>query len=240
MTAFEYEDEDGDRITVRTDQELKTMIGFHSSYGKGTEGLFVHGDRSISLSSNGCLVIYPKMTKPSTRRNIHGLKVAIAPTASSLLLTDHSHVSQQLGNTLSQPSSESHSFQNSSCASVVDQQHAYDLQSYSRTKDRDHPTTSSVVPTNSPNADIKNFQDSLNFQLGKLSNDTLLFMETLGNGNSGIVRKAIHKQSQVITAVKAITLDLTGEEQKRILQELQILKKYVFLIFIANGSIISI
>ena len=194
VTAFEYEDEDGDRITVRTDQELKTMISLHSSFNRCSEGMFVSDEHSLDFSNNACLVIYPKLTKPSNRRNVHGLKVAIAPTASSLLLSDTSTVSQNVSTMESmQP-----------CLA----------------QGKKNPVHLSQV-----NSKMEILKDTLSFQLGKLNNDTLTFLETLGNGNSGIVRKALHKESQVITAVKSITLDLTGEEQKRILQELEILKK---------------
>ncbi|NXW04128.1 MP2K5 kinase, partial [Fregetta grallaria] len=50
-TAFEYEDEDGDRITVRSDEEMKAMLSYVG----------------ISITVSAC--------KPPGKRNIHGLKV---------------------------------------------------------------------------------------------------------------------------------------------------------------------
>lgn len=227
MTAFEYEDEDGDRITVRTDQELKTMISFHSSLSKRVEGMFVSDEQSSHLSQNPpCVVIFPKLTKPSNRRNVHGLKVAIAPTASSMLLSNSPVASQHSkNNELSSMSvhsnfSSEHSGQASylpdSSQKILMPNFAYN--SYQNTAMTVQPKVGSSENTNI-------LKEPLSFHMGRFSNESLIFLETLGNGNSGVVRKAVHKETQVVTAVKSITLDLTGEEQKRILQELEILKK---------------
>ncbi|CAB4027927.1 wee1 kinase 1-A, partial [Paramuricea clavata] len=59
-TAFEYEDEDGDRITVRSDDELKAMIDYH----------WLSQDPMTKA-----LNIYPKACKTPSKRNFHGLKV---------------------------------------------------------------------------------------------------------------------------------------------------------------------
>ncbi|XP_038670806.1 dual specificity mitogen-activated protein kinase kinase 5 isoform X4 [Scyliorhinus canicula] len=65
-TAFEYEDEDGDRITVRSDEEMKAMLSYY--YTTVTE-----------QQVNGVMIeplqIYPRACKPPGKRNIHGLKV---------------------------------------------------------------------------------------------------------------------------------------------------------------------
>ena len=217
VTAFEYEDEDGDRITVRTDQELRTMIALHSSFNHCSDGMFVSDEQSYHFSSNACLVIYPKLTKPSNRRNVHGLKVAIAPTVSSLLLSDIDSTSQNVSEIFSKNK------ENLPEQNPTDYPIPHDVPCHSR--DSNYSIGSNSLQRNHASKEIEILKDSLSFQLGKLNNDTLTFLETLGNGNSGIVRKALHKESQVITAVKSITLDLTGEEQKRILQELEILKK---------------
>uniref|UniRef100_V9KTR9 Dual specificity mitogen-activated protein kinase kinase 5 n=1 Tax=Callorhinchus milii TaxID=7868 RepID=V9KTR9_CALMI len=65
-TAFEYEDEDGDRITVRSDEEMKAMLSYY--YTTVTEQQ-VNGEVIEPLQ------IYPRACKSPGRRNIHGLKV---------------------------------------------------------------------------------------------------------------------------------------------------------------------
>ncbi|XP_073160537.1 dual specificity mitogen-activated protein kinase kinase 5 isoform X6 [Lepidochelys kempii] len=65
-TAFEYEDEDGDRITVRSDEEMKAMLSYYYT-------------TVMEQQVNGQLIeplqIYPRACKPPGKRNIHGLKV---------------------------------------------------------------------------------------------------------------------------------------------------------------------
>jgi len=69
-TAFEYEDEDGDRITVRTDEELKAMIDWHQwNCEQLKNGIGVYP-----------LVIYPRVGRSSSRRNTLGLTVDLATT----------------------------------------------------------------------------------------------------------------------------------------------------------------
>ena len=65
-TAFEYEDEDGDRITVRSDDEMKDMFNYY--FGEMSEE-----DRARGLFPP--LIIYPKHGKTPQNRNIHGLKI---------------------------------------------------------------------------------------------------------------------------------------------------------------------
>ncbi|XP_053574485.1 dual specificity mitogen-activated protein kinase kinase 5 isoform X2 [Bombina bombina] len=65
-TAFEYEDEDGDRITVRSDEEMKAMLSFYCSMVLEQQG------RGLLVEP---LQIYPRACKPPGKRNIHGLKV---------------------------------------------------------------------------------------------------------------------------------------------------------------------
>uniref|UniRef100_A0A8C3Y4X8 mitogen-activated protein kinase kinase n=1 Tax=Catharus ustulatus TaxID=91951 RepID=A0A8C3Y4X8_CATUS len=75
-TAFEYEDEDGDRITVRSDEEMKAMLSYYYS-------------TVMEQQVNGQLIeplqIYPRACKPPGKRNIHGLKVGISIIVSANL-----------------------------------------------------------------------------------------------------------------------------------------------------------
>lgn len=66
VTAFDYEDEDDDHITVRSDEEMQDMFSAYFrelSEEDRTRGLFPP------------LIIYPKMGKTPQNRNIFGLKI---------------------------------------------------------------------------------------------------------------------------------------------------------------------
>uniref|UniRef100_A0A4W4H208 mitogen-activated protein kinase kinase n=1 Tax=Electrophorus electricus TaxID=8005 RepID=A0A4W4H208_ELEEL len=66
VTAFEYEDEVGDRITVRSDEELKAMLSYYCNT--------VMEQRMNGLLPEP-LQIFPRAGKTPGIRNIHGLKV---------------------------------------------------------------------------------------------------------------------------------------------------------------------
>lgn len=72
VTAFEYDDEDNDRITVRSDEELKLMFFSYISYS------VEHAREPIQP-----LHIYPKVGKKPQNRNIHGLKIQTKPADST-------------------------------------------------------------------------------------------------------------------------------------------------------------
>ncbi|XP_060031644.1 dual specificity mitogen-activated protein kinase kinase 5 isoform X6 [Erinaceus europaeus] len=81
-TAFEYEDEDGDRITVRSDEEMKAMLSYYycTVMEQQVDGQLIEP-----------LQIFPRACKPPGERNIHGLKVntrAGAPQHSSPAASD--------------------------------------------------------------------------------------------------------------------------------------------------------
>jgi mitogen-activated protein kinase kinase 5 len=71
VPAFDYVDEDGDRITVRSDDELKLMMFSYVSL------LAEHNGTSVTP-----LIIYPKVGKPAGKRNIFGLKVQTRTSSS--------------------------------------------------------------------------------------------------------------------------------------------------------------
>lgn len=204
MSSFEYKDEDGDRITVKSDDELHAMINFHISmplsFNQSQQGTFIGENQDfVTDMSQHHLLIYPKICKHPKLRNKHDLRVAVAPTASSLLLADtSSHTMQQ-------------SYPNG--------------MSVSGSKRPFIPIPSEQHNTEKPKQQNTVLNRTLNLQLGTLGNDALMFLEILGNGNSGVVRKAVHRESNTVTAVKSITLDLTGEEQQQILRELEILRR---------------
>ncbi|XP_060767104.1 dual specificity mitogen-activated protein kinase kinase 5 isoform X2 [Neoarius graeffei] len=66
ITAFEYEDEVGDRITVRSDEELNAMLSYYCNT--------VMEQRMNGLLPEP-LQIFPRAGKTPGNRNIHGLKV---------------------------------------------------------------------------------------------------------------------------------------------------------------------
>lgn len=90
-TAFEYEDEDGDRITVRSDEEMKDMFNYY--FGELSEE-----DRARGLLPP--LIIFPKHPKTPQIRNIHGLKIRTGSQA------------DEKGDSSSQPQKPSHNSKN--------------------------------------------------------------------------------------------------------------------------------
>ncbi|MEQ2239235.1 Dual specificity mitogen-activated protein kinase kinase 5 [Ilyodon furcidens] len=70
VTAFEYEDEVGDRITVRSDEELKAMLSYYCNT--------MNEQRMNGLMPDP-LQIFPRAGKTPGIRNIHGLKVNTRP-----------------------------------------------------------------------------------------------------------------------------------------------------------------
>ncbi|XP_068594986.1 dual specificity mitogen-activated protein kinase kinase 5 [Brachionichthys hirsutus] len=70
VTAFEYEDEVGDRITVRSDEELKAMLSYYCNT--------MNEQRMNGLLPDP-LQIFPRAGKTPGIRNIHGLKVNTKP-----------------------------------------------------------------------------------------------------------------------------------------------------------------
>ncbi|XP_034535901.1 dual specificity mitogen-activated protein kinase kinase 5 isoform X1 [Notolabrus celidotus] len=70
VTAFEYEDEVGDRITVRSDEELKAMLSYYFN---------TMNEQRMNGMLPDPLQIFPRAGKTPGIRNIHGLKVNTRP-----------------------------------------------------------------------------------------------------------------------------------------------------------------
>eukprot|EP00118_Oscarella_pearsei_P021200 m.236768 g.236768 ORF g.236768 m.236768 type:complete len:573 (+) comp40138_c0_seq9:211-1929(+) len=153
-SAFDYEDEDGDRITVRSDEELSAMIEY---YFWRCEQL---GAKSMHLE------IYPRGSKQGAKRNRPQLSVN--PKA-SLTVTS----------------------KNSGGSGTDRRKSAEELNSLLST--------------------------------GQVSPSDLAYLDVLGQGNGGTVYRAVHQPSKLTMAVKVIPLDVTLEEQKQILAELEVL-----------------
>ncbi|KAL5004193.1 hypothetical protein ScPMuIL_017649 [Solemya velum] len=69
ITAFEYDDEDEERITVRSDEEMKAMFQMYFSI------LSEHGEEDLARGLLPPLVIFPRVGKTPQNRNIHGLTI---------------------------------------------------------------------------------------------------------------------------------------------------------------------
>lgn len=73
------------------------------------------------------------------------------------------------------------------------------------------------------------FVDLCKEKPGKINSDYVLLHPHIGKGSFGEVRKATHKISGLKRAIKIIPKqDCTVRHQKRILNEIEILKKLVF------------
>ncbi|KAL8197397.1 UNVERIFIED_CONTAM: Dual specificity mitogen-activated protein kinase kinase 5 [Gekko kuhli] len=82
MKINQDEDEDGDRITVRSDEEMKAMLSYYYTTVMEQQ---VNGQLVVPLQ------IYPRACKPPGKRNIHGLKVntrAASATNSAVAVPD--------------------------------------------------------------------------------------------------------------------------------------------------------
>ncbi|XP_059177146.1 dual specificity mitogen-activated protein kinase kinase 5-like [Physella acuta] len=79
-TAFEYEDEDGDRITVRSDDDMRNM--FYNYFSELSDE-----DRARGLFPP--LIIFPKHPKTPQNRNIHGLKIRTGSQTEEKAETQH-------------------------------------------------------------------------------------------------------------------------------------------------------
>ncbi|XP_061615989.1 dual specificity mitogen-activated protein kinase kinase 5 isoform X3 [Phyllopteryx taeniolatus] len=198
VTAFEYEDEVGDRITVRSDEELKAMLSYvmHPAdvrlpfqYAVQTKKGIQHPrvERPLRLRRrkycstmneqrmNGQLPeplqIFPRAGKTPGIRNIHGLKVNTRPNPANDCTTG---VTDTMANNSLKKSS----------------------------------------------AELKRILTT-----GQINAQDIQYQEQLGQGNGGTVYKAYHLLGKRVLAVKVIPLDITVELQKQIMSELEILYK---------------
>lgn len=156
--AFEYEDEDRDRITVRSDDELRAMMQWHH---------WMNSQRVCNGVGLLPLLIYPRVSRSSGRRNMLGLTVDVAAPAAP-------------------QASKQGSGEGSS--------------------GRKQPE------------DIQNILSS-----GQIYQQDIQYMELMGFGNAGTVYRSVHIPTQRQMAVKVIPLDVSFDDQKMIISELDIL-----------------
>uniref|UniRef100_A0A8C6LJU0 Mitogen-activated protein kinase kinase 5 n=1 Tax=Nothobranchius furzeri TaxID=105023 RepID=A0A8C6LJU0_NOTFU len=91
VTAFEYEDEVGDRITVRSDDELKAMLSYYCN---------TMNEQRMNGMLPDPLQIFPRAGKTPGIRNIHGLKVNTRPNPGNdcpQINAQDIHYQEQLG-----------------------------------------------------------------------------------------------------------------------------------------------
>jgi len=193
VLAFEYRDEDGDLVTVRTDQELHAMLNCY-----------------VTMTANGEeFHVFPKTVD---HMNTFKLKVAIGPTLSSEILNQPNYTEGPLTYEEVKPGLKQVQNQQQLSQFIPDHQNNPLSQS--------HPLfCSSYLGSN--NSPLK--------AQGIFNAENLQTEEVIGKGNSGVVKKAVNVKTGQLCAIKSIALDLTGEEQKRILLELDILQ-------LCNGS----
>lgn len=215
VTAFQYVDEDGERITVRSDDELKAMFQMYFS------------DLSEDDIDRGLfppLVIYPKVPKTPQDRNIHHLKIK----------TTHQPAKpqQSLPHTIRQSQAD----QNSNSQQFGSRPHVVPMQQQPYAGQQPNPHASPElhyrarshnpqVPIHHSGAQTKSQAENIRQILtcGSIVASDLQQIELLGKGNGGLVYKAFHIPTQRLMAVKIIELDINFEAQRKILSELDIL-----------------
>lgn len=205
VTAFQYVDEDGERITVRSDDELKAMFQMYFC------------DLSEDDIERGLLpplVIYPRVGKTPQDRNIHHLKIKTA------------HQTPKVIQSQSQPTRQSQAVQKQQS-----HQHGAPIQqqSYAGTQQHSHgsPGLHYRAGHQTQQAQAKSQAENIRQILtcGSIVANDLQQIELLGTGNGGHVYKAFHIPTQRLMAVKIIELDVNYEVQRKILLELEILYK---------------
>lgn len=160
--AFEYKDEDGELITVRSEEEMKDMLCWYVSF---VEENFENGEFIQPL------VIFPRVGRFREKRNIHGLKVQ---TEANTVSSDDSAMEEGSG---------------------------------SGSKKQDSQDIAEIL------------------SLRPIVDTDLFYLDQLGAGCAGTVYKAHHQPTSLLMAVKVIPLDITPENQKQIIAELEILHK---------------
>ncbi|XP_060063676.1 dual specificity mitogen-activated protein kinase kinase 5-like isoform X1 [Ylistrum balloti] len=198
ITAFEYEDEEGDRITVRSDEEMSTMFQMYFS-------LLSEEDMVRGLLPP--LIIYPRVGKTAKNRNIHGLKIKTDKQSTSKpakLVTGVKPTVGQNTNTVSNQ-----------------QQNQYQPQ---QQQQQQVQQTGYQQPPNNyqPPGGASLRQILSNMVIG---DSDLQVLDLLGKGNGGLVHRAYHKPTGTIMAVKVMKLDVDVDVQRQIISELEILSK---------------
>ncbi|ROL52740.1 Dual specificity mitogen-activated protein kinase kinase 5 [Anabarilius grahami] len=215
VTAFEYEDEVGDRITVRSDEELKAMLSYRSleAYSKQRRSLMTP---SLSVESEKGFT-KPLEGKPATFSQKSVTANANAPP----LVYCNTVVEQRINGLLPEPLQ---IFPRAGKTPGIRNIHGLKVNTRPESSSG---RGSSAADSRSNDSSLKKSSAELKKILtnGQINEHDLQYQEQLGHGNGGTVYKAYHMLGKRIVAVKVIPLDITVELQKQIMSELEILYK---------------
>lgn len=229
VTAFEYEDEDGDRITVRSDEEMKSM--FETYFNLLSEEDFARGLLPP-------LIIFPRVGKTPQNRNKFGLK--IKTDKQSISKSTVINVSDVYKNSQNQNSSEQMEYTDTGQAGEVPsvpQQISQTVNPGGNPHGDMHPAQMGYQPgghmynppRHQPEGGNKPVRTSSDLRqllaTQDITEDQLQILDLIGKGNVGCVYRALHKPTDTVMAVKMMQLDVSIEEQGSILSELDILNK---------------
>ncbi|XP_052793272.1 dual specificity mitogen-activated protein kinase kinase 5-like [Mya arenaria] len=250
-TAFQYVDEDGEKITVRSDDELKAMFEMYECE---------ISEEDLARGTVPPLIIYPRIGKTPKDRNRYDLKIKTETGSSkppknqsSPFMPDMSHhkaksSTEQFSKKITSPLHPLPGNQPFSQGSQL----GYNSGSQQPTSPQpmDVPMTPQSIQIASLHqvspqavqiaADYEQQQMSSPTQTetdrrtgdmkqlltgGTIDVQHLQQVEMIGSGNGGNVYKALHVPSQTFMAVKVIELDVDIEIQRKIILELDILHK---------------
>lgn len=212
ITAFEYEDEEGDRITVRSDEEMNTMFQMYFS-------LLSEEDMVRGLLPP--LIIYPRVGKTAKNRNIHGLKIKTDKQSTSKPAKLVAGVKPSVGQNTNQVNNQQQYQQQQQ-----QQQQHLPLQPQAQQQQQQvqpagyQQRTNPVAYQQQSGASLRQILSNM-----EISDSDLQVLELLGKGNGGLVHKAYHKPTGQIMAVKVMKLDVDVDVQRQIISELEILSK---------------
>ncbi|XP_060592923.1 dual specificity mitogen-activated protein kinase kinase 5-like [Ruditapes philippinarum] len=229
-TAFQYIDEDGEKITVRSDDELKAMFQMY---------MCELTEEDIQRGLLEPLVIYPRVGKTPKDRNRFDLRIKTQkgtkkPASNAPQFQDKGLQSRVTrGQTSAEPMEistprYSQMSDTSSHPNIQSNPHSLYLEQQVSGSPQHHitsPLTSSVQIHQSSQGQSRaeNIKEILTS--GRMTAADLQQIALIGSGNGGKVYKAFHIPTQKLMAVKIIQLDVDVEVQKKILLELDILYK---------------
>ncbi|XP_045156807.2 dual specificity mitogen-activated protein kinase kinase 5-like [Mercenaria mercenaria] len=243
-TAFQYIDEDGEKITVRSDEELKAMFQMY---------MCELTEEDIQRGLMEPLVIYPRVGKTPKDRNRFDLRIKTQKGSK----TPRTNVQQFQAKSLQKETTGDQPMEHSeepmelsargfsqmagSPPNLNTSSHPHTLhpgqqlsgsphmQNISPSQQRTSPGSIQMHQVSPGHYGAGNQSRAENIKeiltCGRMTADDLQQIALIGSGNGGHVYKAFHIPTQRLMAVKIIQLDVDIEVQKKILLELEILYK---------------